>query len=225
MARKYILICFAVFLSFFLSDMAFAGSTATSGTTAQPFIDRIRYDLNEITAIGGNTGYWKDPALIFWIDEAVDEIASRTRVLESGASNIIVIADTRSYSITGTFLDVEKAEYDIGVSGVTTKTSQIYDLDRVPFAKLRLGHEKEKGYPKAFSVWDNTLYIWPIPRDDPSGKSGVTMSGNTIYVYNISFPSGVTNSSSAIETPRYFDTAIRFYVIGKALAINPVTST
>lgn len=224
-----IIICFW-FLFFGTCGFLYAGPTTTSGTSAQAFIDRIRYDLNEITVTSGNTGYWKDPALIYWIDEAVDETVSRTRCLESGVSNIIVIAGVRAYSIPETisgfsFGGVAKIEYDIGLSGDTVSQSQVFDLDRAPWAKLRKAKEKETGYPKAYSVWDNTLYIWPIPRDDTAGTvSGVTMSGNTIYFYNIPFPSGVTSASSTIETPQYFDTAIRFYVISKAFDVNPATA-
>jgi hypothetical protein len=182
----------------------YAGSTATSGITAQDIIDRVRRDLNETTA-----GFWTDTELIQWIDEAVREVVYRTRCLESGVSNIIVIEDTRSYSITSSFLDIEKVEYDMGLSDSTVHKTQIYDLDRVPFSNLRYGHEKERGDPKVFSVWADTLYIWPIPRSD--------QSGNTLYLYQVPLPSGVTNSSSQIETPSYFDIAILHYVKGRAL--------
>jgi len=208
--------------------VGYAGSITTSGITAQAILDRVRYDLNEIIAPSGGTGYWKDPELIYYMDEAVREIVYQTRCLETGVSNIIVIADARTYTIADTisgvsWLDIEKVEYDIGLSGNTTDYPQIFDLDRVPFSNLRYGKEKEFALPKSYSVWNNTLYIFPIPRDDPA--SGVTMSGNTIYLYAITKPSGVTNSSSKIETPAFFDFAIRDYVKAKAYEKSPYTET
>ena len=166
--KKILMLCL---LWFFGTCIVYAGPITTSGTSAQEFIDRIRYDLNDVTAPSGNTGYWKDPALIYWIDEAVDEIVSRARCLESGVSNIIVLENIRAYSIPDTisgvsFSGVEKVEYDIGVSGNTTEQTQVYDLERVPFSMLRKADAKEVGNPKVFSVWANTLYVWPIPRSD-----------------------------------------------------------
>jgi len=203
MTRK-ILVFLCVCL--FLALPCYAGTVATSGDTAADVITRVRYDLNDTNS---SNYAWSDTSLLSWIDQAVKEIVNRTRCLESGVSNIIVIEDVRSYLITSSYLDVEKAEYDIGLSGTTTKQSQIYDLDRVPFAKLRYGQETEVGNPKAFAVWNDDLYIWPIPRSE--------QSGNTIYLYTIGLPSGVTETTSTIETPAYFDTAIDLYVKSKAL--------
>lgn len=198
--KKYIIL-----LIFLLSTPVYAGSITTSGVTAQTIIDRVRNDLNETTA-----SFWTNTDLLQWINEAVNTINSRTRCLESGVSNVIVVENTRSYSITSSFLDIEKVEYDIGLSGNTTQKSQIYDLERVPFFNLRYGVEKERGDPKTYSVWNNTLYVFPIP--------GSTQAGNTIYLYAVTAPSGVTVTTSQIETPKYFDDAILLYVKSKALS-------
>jgi len=187
-----------------LISICYSGTVTTSSITASTIITQVRYDLNETTE-----GYWKDTELLKWTDEAVRAIVSRTRCLESTSSGVTAIENTRSYSISGSFLDVEKVEYDIGLSGNTTEKTQIYDLDRVPFGKLRYKKEKEVGDPKTFSVWNNSLYVWPIPGSD--------QSGNTFYVYTIPLPSGVTLTTSPIETPAYFDTAILYYVKGKAM--------
>lgn len=203
--RIWIILCAWLFL---LPGVCFAGTISTSGVTAQDIIDRVRYDLRE-TADSGTTLFWSDTEIIQWTNEAVVEIVNRTRCLESAALEIVVQANDRDYSISGNWLDIEKVEYDIGVSGVTTKKSQVYDLERAPFRMLRFNQEKEIGDPKTFSIWNDTLYVFPIPRS--------AQSGNTLYVYRATLPSGVTTASSPIETPAYFDPAILYYVKGKAL--------
>jgi hypothetical protein len=195
-----------------LAVPAYAGSTTVSGTTAQTFIDRARNDLKE-SASSATTLFWTDGMLIQWIDEAVKEIVYKTRCLESAVSNQLLTENVRSYSIAtasgaSQYLDIEKVEYDMGISGDTVHKSQIYDLDRVPFSSLRYGHEKEKGDPKTYSLWNDTLYVWPIPRSD--------QSGNTLYIYRTLLPDGVKSSTSAIETPAYFDPAILLYVEARA---------
>lgn len=187
----------ALLIVLFLYVPAFAGGfQATSGVTVDTLITAIRSDLDESTA-----GFWSDSDFVKWIDQAVREINYRARVLESGASNIILQSNTWSYSLSGSYMDVEKVMYD---SGDTTSAVQVYDLNRAPFRMLRYGHEKDRGTPKNFAVWNDTLFIWPIPRSD--------ISGTTLYLYAVSTPTGVSSTTDAIETPAYFDKAIKMYV-------------
>lgn len=209
MAQKYLKFFVFIWLTLLYIPFSYAGSTTTSNITAATVITRVRADLNEASA-----SFWTEANLLQWIDEAVWEVVNRTQPLESGVSDIIVIENTRFYSIPSTisgvsFGSVVKVEYDMGLSGNTIRQPQIYDLTRVPFTKLRGNEEKEKGNPKTFSVWANNLYIWPIPRS--------TQAGNTIYIYNAGFPSGVTATASPIETPAYFDLALLHYVKAKGL--------
>jgi len=207
---KYFKSLFLLILLIFLSFPAYslADATGRSGVTAQDIIDRVRIDLNDTSS-----STFSDAALIYWIDEAVWEIVNRTQCLETGVSNIIVQADTRSYPIIDTsgvsYMTVIKVEYDIGLSGATLDQTQVYDLDRAPFKNLRYGREKEFGNPKIFAINNDTLYIWPIPRSD--------QSGNTLYLYRSLMPNGVTSSTSPIETPAYFDPAIWHYVRAQAM--------
>jgi hypothetical protein len=177
------------------------GSQGTSGVTAQDIIDDIRNDFNE------DSGLFTDSEAVQWLDEAVREINYRARCLESGASNIILAANDWDYALTHSYMDIEKVMYDSGVTD-DDYSPQVYALDRVPFQKLRYGHEKDRGSPKSWAVWNDTLFIWPVPRS--------TESGSTLYLYSVETPSGVTVTSSAIETPSYFDEAIKRYVLAKA---------
>lgn len=199
-----------VFLMFLmmLCSPVFAGSVGPSGVTVQDIIDRVRYELNE-TSDSGTTLFWSDTELIQWTNEAVKEINIETGCLEAGVSTFTIVENDRDYAISGvSFTYVVKVEYDFGLSGATTRKSQIIDLDRVPFKDLRYGKGKEIGDPKAFSVWNDTLYIWPIPRS--------TQAGNTLNLFYVSKPDEITTASAAIPTPEELDTAILYYVRFKA---------
>lgn len=202
-----LLVLLVLLLVFFFAPFSYSGTTSTSGVTARTILDRARVDLDETTE-----GHWLDTYFIQWIDEAVREVVNRTGGLESGASNIIIINRQRTYALAGlSFLDIEKVEHD---SGDSTDRIPVFDLTRTPFRSMRLPGAKETGRPKTFSVWANDLYIWPIPYDDTN--AGVTLSGTTLIVYAVTLPSGVTNASSRIETPAYFDLALVHYVKYKA---------
>lgn len=204
---KKIFILVVCFLIFGTCPVIYAGNKDTSGITAYDIFSRVSRDINDADSSGEpKFSFCTQPDFIQWTDEAVREIVYQTRCLESGVSVIAINVNQRSYDITGSFLNVEKAEYD---TGVTKRQVQIYDIDRVPFSNLRYGSDKESGNPKNFSVWNNKLFIEPIPRID--------QSGDTIYIYSVTLPSGVTQSSSPIETPSYFDLAIINYVKAKAL--------
>ena len=193
---------FVTVLILLLQGSGWAGSKATSGTTAQTVIDRARVDLNEATA-----SFWSDAAILRWTDEAVKEVVYKTRCLETGASTAVIASQSRTFSLSSIdFLDIEKVEYN---SGATSGKTTIYDLTRVPFGNLRYQQEKEEGNPKNFAVWNDTIYIWPIP--------GSAQSGTTLYIYYVPEPSGVTATTSTIETPTYFDGAILDYIKGRAL--------
>lgn len=179
----------------------YAGSQATSGVTAQVMIDTLRRDLVDPT---GNP-FFTDADFIKWMDQAVFEIVSRTKCLESGISNVILIANTWSYAISGSFFDVDSVIYN---SGDTTSATQVFTLDRIDVKAI--GHSKETGKPKFFCLWNDNLLIWPIPR--------TSEAGTTLTLYLATMPSGVTATTSPIETPTYFDNAILDFTKGQAYA-------
>jgi len=198
--RRFVLLTLLL-LHVLAVSVCWAGNTSTSGVTAQTIIDRARANLAERTA-----DFWTDADIVQWTNEAVREIVSQTRCLETGTSTIVLSAYGRSYPLSGlSWIDVEKVEY---YSGVTSDPLQYYDLDRAPFINMRLGNEKEKGKPKVFAVWNNSVYLWPVPTS--------VEAGTTCFVYYVPLPSGVTSAASSIETPSYFDAAILDYVLAQA---------
>lgn len=189
-------------LVFGLVLYASAAPQSTSGVTAQTIIDRARIGLAETTA---STSFWSDADLLRYTDQAVKEIAYRTKCLESAYESITLVANTWTYSLSSTtaHLDIASIIYD---SGATTSNTQIFSLDRTDIKAI--GHSKETGPPKVYTLWNDAVVIWPIPRS--------TEAGTTLYVYLDTAPTGVTATTSTIETPAYFDDAIVAYVKGQA---------
>ena len=194
----------AICLLILISVPVYAGTITTSGATVQTIIDRVRVDLNETTA-----AFWADADLIQWIDEAITMITVKARVLESGTTEITLIDATYSYAISGTtpsWIDVEAVFHDSGVTTGSDSHKRIFTLKKEDIRNI--GHTSEKGRPKVYCLWDNSLIIWPVPDS--------IWSGTTLIVYTVTLPSGVTTSTSLIETPAYFDPAILNYVKAKA---------
>lgn len=182
-----------------------AGTVSRSNITAATVISDIRYYIRDTE----HPYRWPDAQLLVWIDEAVRATVNQTRCMESAPSGQTVYPYQKTYSLSGTWLDIEKVEYD---SGDTQSATRIFDLKRVPFTDMHYGREKEIGNPKTFSVWNDELYLWPMPGSDQSGTS--------IYVYAVSLPSGVSLTSSPIETPAYLDTALYYHIKAQAMFEN-----
>lgn len=199
---------FSLFVLALLSLPVFSwagGSNTPSGVTAQTIIDRVRRDLNESSS---SDAFWANDDILQWVDESVREIVNRTRCLESGSSTFTVHESQYQYDIPitsgATFLDIEVVLHD---SGVTDPRPQIVALERQDIRMY--GRGKLSGRPQAFTIWNNDLYIYPIPEPE--------YSGTTLIAFMVSAPSGVTSTSSPIETPAYFDFAILHYIKAKAL--------
>ena len=206
---KRCLISISVIVCLLISiGVAYAGSVTTSGVTANTVITEVRRDLAETTA-----GFWADVDLLQWMDQAVQLIVSKTKCLESTRVDQVLSANTWAYSLSAySFTDVEAVLHD---SGVTTEQTQVFSLQRVQIAGI--GHSKEKGKPKDYCLWNNELIIWPIPDS--------TQAGTTLYLYMSPKVSGVTSTSSPIETPHYFDDAILWYIKAQAYFKDSKTAT
>ena len=194
---KRFLIALAILL--FLPSFAFAGTIATSSITAADIIADVQADLND----DSSTFYTADN-YYQWIDEAITEIVNRTRCLEETVFTITLSEDTWSYDVGQSYTDIETIFYD---SGVTSDKQKIFTVKKQNIREI--AHSKETGRPKVYCLWADKVLVWPIPGSDESGT--------TLHVYAVEFPSGVTTSTSPIETPAPLDPAIVHYVKAKAL--------
>lgn len=181
-----------------LACVALAGTTETSGITAATIITRAERYLD-----AADDPFYTDDDFIQWIDEAVKETVNRTGCLETTAITIPLVANTYDYALGQSFLRIISVEHD---NGDTADHKQIISLDRVN--KIDIGHNDTKGRPRLYCLWNNKLQVWPIPRTADAGTN--------LYVYTSPLPSGVSVTTSVIETPAYLDVALLYYVVAQA---------
>jgi hypothetical protein len=182
----------------FAPPPVYAYSTVTSGETAQVVMDDVRSAVNM-----EDSDFVEDSELITWINEGVNEIALQTQCLQ-GTEDIVLSGNTISYSLTTSFIRLGSVGlYDSGVEGSTERHSWVQKASPM----LLPTAPKQKDRPKYFFTFDDKVYFIPTPNSD--------MTGTTVTVFMTTVPSGVTVASSAIETPRIFDKALRTYVRAK----------
>jgi len=198
------IICAIIFILFLSVESLWAGTVTTSGVMAHTLMGEIRAELHEATA-----SFWNDSDFYQYMDEAVFEIQSRTGAMESGQTSFPVTVGQFANDMADNFLTIETILYDSGKTNVADD-SKIYALKRVSIKEI--GHKREKGNPKEFTVWNNQILIWPVPITTRDGDSGTSI----LYVYATTLPSGITTSTSHIRTPSYFTPAIKNYVKAKA---------
>lgn len=197
--KKLLITLIAVFTAL----NCYAGTTETSGITAYTIQTRAERYLDV-----SDDPLFTDNDFIQWVDEAIRETINRTGCTQTTPITVTLSANTSRYSLGQSFLMVTAVEHD---NGDTTDKSQVITLDRVHPNDLR-GHNKETGRPKFYSVWNNLLEIWPIPRTDHASTS--------LYVYTVPLPTGISATSSSVETPAYFDVALLYYTVAMGLFKN-----
>lgn len=190
--RLLLVACFV----FIVSGPVYAGTQTTSTATVQNIIDQVRLEIWQPSVRSVS-----DTDLLNWINDGIVELVSRTGCLEESTVTITVVANQYVYPITTNFLTVEGVWYD---SGDTTDTARVSTLVRAPIHNIRSGQEKERGRPKAFTVWDNDLVVWPIPSSDHAAQS--------LEVWLVSMPTKLTATTDAIGLPYYLDPALVYYV-------------
>ncbi|ACL06229.1 hypothetical protein Dalk_4551 [Desulfatibacillum aliphaticivorans] len=180
---------YAVIFTLLLVVSSYAGTTATSGITAQTIIDRIEQELNDESGT-----LFSDAEAVRWINEAVNMVAEMSGCLEL-TQTVTLAANTQSYSVTTSHYDILSAMYDNGSSS----SRRFYFLAPVsPNDPEKFN--RETGRPQYFFEWANYVYLWPIPDS--------SVADTTVTLFLAGKPTGVSATSSTIETPYYFDKAL-----------------
>lgn len=193
MMKRFVFILLAVLC---VSVTAYAGTQTTSTTTVSTIIERVRLEIWEPSARTVS-----NDDIISWINDGMVDLANKTGCLEETTISITIVENQYTYDITTDFLSVEGCWYD---SEDTTDPVRVSTLIRAPIYNIRTGQEKERGRPKAFTIWDNDLIVWPIPTADHAG--------DTLNLYAVAMPTSVSSVSDNIGTPYYLDQALIYYV-------------
>jgi len=177
-----------------LASVAWAGSQQTSSTTGSTLITRARYILNEDTA-----SRWTDTELLSYVNDGIIDISSKTLCLEN-SENLTLATNTREYSLSGNYFQIETCMYDDG-------TNQTVGLTRC--TPRDAGHiEEDAGQPLRWYLWNNKIGVDPEPDS--------TASGNTVTVYYYERPSTIA-ASGTNPLPAHYDELLVEYVVAQAL--------
>lgn len=168
-----------------------------------------------------NASILTDDTQAWTIDALIGKIARNTSDHSS-----TTITDNDATTVTGVLTGGSENDWDTGDrytgnpfsrvaivihdSNVTDSKTRIFTLTLTPGPII--GHEREQGRPKIYTVWNNEIMIWPVP--------GSAEAGTNLYVYEVDLPEEITSASDTIKTPFYFDGAILNYVKAKAYFKN-----
>jgi hypothetical protein len=135
------------------------------------------------------------------IYQAEQEIATATRLIEGRDTTLTSTAGTRVYAFPTGVLDIKRVEYD----GVKLEPIDFRDDDSVT---LYDADTTARGTPLFYSVWNNNIYLRPIP--DTSSL------GITLYTYKEPLP--VTTGTQTLEVPAIFHMSIVDFVVSEMAA-------
>ena len=185
-------------LSLCCQSICFAGSNASSGLTAQDFINRLRVDMHASTSVDT---FFSDTEAVQWVNEAVETINGLTQCMET-SEQVVLSAGTIDYSIAATHYDVSHVIYDNGIADSPHRYHWVVRLTP------GLAIPPQDKLPKLWWEWESKLWIWPVPDS--------SVSGTTVVAYLNAKHSPITTVASAISLPSYMDTAILYYIRAKA---------
>ena len=200
MKKLKIIIGYVFLISFLFASNSYASGATASGKTVANLTREVRYLLNETDS--STTGFWKDPEIEAWINDAVRNVVARTHVLSS---------------VTEFPLDSGVSEYRMSESYVTVR-GVLYQTGVTTFKGLQRGSKAAVG-----NIGD--AYEDPRHSYETKSKTGVgiyplidsddnTVTGNTIYV-SYTPMQATLSSTDSIPTPASFDRHIVYYAAGQ----------
>lgn len=144
--------------------------------------------------------FFSDSELMDLIYDAQAILAKEGFVIEESYTTPAV-ADTRSYTFPTTTLAIKEVKYD---------------YDKLQKTKLRSDPKTSTsdptGTPVAYSVWKNTIYLFPTPDTDGStDASGDRQDYIDVKVYK--YPDDITSTSDSIQVPEEYKEDLIFYML------------
>jgi predicted transcriptional regulator len=106
-------------------------------------------------------GVWKDASLLYWANDAIKEIAMRTKRTRDWQYSTAVVGED-SYTLPENSLDV----ISVFFGDADGRRSQLERIDFQDFNNLPA--DGNSGRPQFYTIDDDTLYIWPAP--DTAGE-------------------------------------------------------
>lgn len=171
---------------------------------ASELLTQIRSTLVEPVA-----GFWTDTELLGWLTRAEADYNNRTRILED-VDTSSTVQGINKYVLPSNCLSIRAVSYnDPSNSTPNWKRLVPSNLEKMYQQNPNFMDTStaSQGQPRAYMIWDRTLYIFPTP--DSSG------SGNLMLWYK-SKPSPITATSSPLHLDDSLREALIAYVLWKA---------
>lgn len=175
--------------------------------TQATYITRIREALDEDTA-----RFWDEAEIRRWINDAAQEIARRTEILQD-IDTITAVAGTAEYTLGADALRVHRVEFNY--TGESAKRA----LEFRPFNAMDniwWSHQDiTRSAPAFYTVWGFTpnlkMRVFPVPD-----------SGGTLTVYFYRLPAklataSTTDASTTLDIPNGWEDLVVYYAEYRAL--------
>lgn len=166
-----------------------------SNLTVQNILDRARYRYNAI-----NDDFFSDCELMDLIFDAQSILAKEGWCIEKTYTTP-AIDGTRTYTYPTTTLAIKEVRHD-------------YDI----LLKVKLAADPKtsstevEGTPRQYSVWQDTIYLYPTPDTDGSlDGSGNRVNYIDIKVYK--YPDAITSTSDLIEVPEEYKEDLIYFML------------
>jgi len=160
-------------------------------TLISTLITRARTRINETS-----TTFHTEPNLIAYADEGQKYVVRETKSLE-GSSTASTVSGTQTYALPSDCIAIRRITFD----GI-----KLFPIDFIELDESEMDETGSTGSPTNYYIWNDTLYLYPIP-----GGSG------TLKIFYYKAPATIDASDDTLETKEVYDDAIVCYMTYLAL--------
>jgi len=161
------------------------------GTATSVLITKCRRRLNETS-----DNLHTSDDLIAYADEAQKYFVRETRCLQ-GISSTAVADGTQGYSLPSDFLALRRVTFD----GKKIFSVSFPEIDE---SGTNETDTSATGTPKNFYIYNQTVYLIPIP--------GSSANGESLKIYYYKFPATIDATTDTLETDVVYDDIIVAYM-------------
>ena len=156
--------------------------------------ERIRQRYN---AVGDD--FFTQALIYDFMFQAQEQLALETLCIENRFSTTTVI-DQREYQYPDKAIRIKRLE----VNGEKMEPIDLRDDDTLT---VRLSTTTERGTPQYYAVFDNLIFLRPIPD-----------AALSMLVFTFDRPDEITTSSQNLDVPERYHTAIQYFALSQMYA-------
>lgn len=142
-----------------------------------------------------SSAFWASDEIMKIIYEAELIIATECLAIENIDTSITTVASTRAYTLPTNVIALKRVEWNgVKLQPISFSEDDIVTLDNADTTT--------EGDPQFYSVWEETIYLRPIPS-----------SAEILKLYSYEEPTLLTTASSSMSVPSRFHQPIIDYVV------------